>query len=386
MHFATTDEHRMLLESVRAFMAAELYPHEEAVDRAGVVDDDLAEQIKARAIAAGFYGANLPEEIGGGGLDHVGRTIMEREFGKVTHALHEIAARPTELLMACQGEQITTYLNPCITGERAECFALTEPGAGSDIMSMQTRAVRDGNDWVLNGQKHFISSAVVPDFAIVFAATGSDETPRGPRKRVTAFLVDVGTKGFEMIRGPRAVSQRAYKNFELYFDDCRVPASAILGEEGTGLDLANQWLRAGRIWVAAGCCGKLERLMGLATEWAATRKQFGQAIGKFQGTSFKLADMATSLQAADLLTFHAAKRADEGSMTAEDVAMAKLFASEALGRAADDTLQIYGGMGLMESLPIERLWRDARLERIWEGTSEIQRHIISRSMLREHGA
>jgi acyl-CoA dehydrogenase len=165
-----------------------------------------------------------------------------------------------------------------------------------------------------------------------------------------------------------------------------VPESAILGEEGTGLDLANQWLRAGRIWVAAGCCGKLERLMALATEWAATRKQFGQAIGKFQGTSFKLADMATSLQAADLLTFHAARRADEGSMTPEDVAMAKLFASEALGRAADDTLQIYGGMGLMESLPIERLWRDARLERIWEGTSEIQRHIISRSMLREHGA
>ena len=386
MHVATTDEHRMLLDSVRAFMAAELYPHEDTVDRAANVDDDLAAQIKQRAIAAGFYAANLPDSVGGGGLDHVGRAIMEREFGKVTHALHEIAARPTELLMACTGDQVATYLEPCVSGARAECFALTEPGAGSDIMSMETRARRDGSDWLITGQKHFISSAVVPDFAIVFAATGTDETPRGPRTKVTAFLVDVGTRGFEMRRGPRAVSQRAYKNFELYFDDCRVPASQILGEEGTGLELANQWLRAGRIWVAAGCCGKLERLLGLATEWAATRKQFGQPIGKFQGTSFKLADMATELQASDLLTFHAARRADEGTMTPEDVAMAKLFASEALGRAADHTVQIYGGMGLMEVLPIERLWRDARLERIWEGTSEIQRHIVSRALLREHGA
>lgn len=386
MNIDLTEDQRLLLDSIKAFVEQEFMPYEDAVDKAANVDDDLAEQIKKRAIEMGFYAANLPESVGGGGLNHVERTILEREFGKVTHALHEIAARPTELLMACQGDQIETYLKPSVTGERAECFGLTEPGAGSDVMGMQTRARQDGDDWIITGQKHFISSAVNPDFAIVFAATGVEQTPRGERKQVTSFLVDVGTKGFEMVRGPQPVSQRAYRNFELYFDDCRVPASQILGEPGTGLDLANQWLRAGRIWVAAGCCGKLERLLELSTEWAATRQQFGQPIGKFQGTSFKLADMATELLASDLLTFHAARGADADNMRPDDVAMAKLYASEALGRGADNAVQIFGGMGLMEALPIERLWRDARLERIWEGTSEIQRHIISRTLLREHGA
>jgi alkylation response protein AidB-like acyl-CoA dehydrogenase len=179
-------------------------------------------------------------------------------------------------------------------------------------------------------------------------------------------------------------AQRAYPTYEMRFDECRVNKAQILGEEGKGLDLANKWLHMGRVWVGAQCCGKMERLLKLACEWAASRKQFGQAIGKFQGTSFKLADMATELQAADLLVMHACQKADQGSMTADDAAMAKLFGSEALGRAADNTVQIYGGMGLMQDLPVERLWRDARLERIWDGTSEIQRHIIARSQLRPY--
>jgi alkylation response protein AidB-like acyl-CoA dehydrogenase len=158
----------------------------------------------------------------------------------------------------------------------------------------------------------------------------------------------------------------------------------MLGDEGAGLDLANKWLYMGRVWVGAQCCGKMERLLDLSSEWAATRKQFGKPIGKFQGTSFKIADMVMDLQAADLLVMHACQRADAGKMSDNDAAIAKLFASEALGRTADSAVQIYGGMGLMEDLPVERLWRDARIERIWDGTSEIQRHIISRSQLRAY--
>jgi len=239
---------------------------------------------------------------------------------------------------------------------------------------------------VINGAKHFISSPVWPDFAIVFAVTGVDQTPRGERKRVTAFLVDKGTPGFDMGRGPRCTSQRAYHTYQLAFQDCRVGPGQILGEEGRGLELADKWLKMGRVYVGASCCGKAERLLDLAKDWAATRKQFGQPIGRFQGTSFKLADIATELRAADLLVLNAAWKAEQDTMVPEDAAMAKLYGSEMLGRVADHTVQIFGGMGLMDELPVERLWRDARLERIWDGTSEIQRHIIARSLLRPLGA
>lgn len=381
-----TDEQRMLVASIRAFVEQELRPHEAETDRLGEVPPELGKQIVKKALEMGFYAANLPEEVGGGGLDYVSMALIEREFGKTTYGLHGFVHRPSEILMACEGDQIEEYLLPCVRAERKEFFALTEPGAGSDIMSMQTRAERDGDDWIINGAKHFISSPIQADFAILFAATGIDETPRGPRKRVTAFLVDAGLEGFAIERGPRCAAQRAYQTFQLSFDNVRVPHAKILGEEGKGLDLAGKWLQMGRVWVAAGCCGKAERLLDLAVEWAASRKQFGQPIGKFQGTSFKLADMVTELRAADLLVMNAARKADLGIMEDDDAAMAKLYAAEMVGRVADNTVQIYGGMGLMEDLPIERLWRDARLDRIWDGTSEIQRHIISRSLLRPHGA
>ena len=374
----------MLLDSLRAFLDTEIYPFEAEADRNGEVPAELAEHIKAKAIEMGFFAANLPESVGGGGLDYTSLGLMERELGKASYGLAGNIARPTELLLACEGDQLDNYLKPCISGEKHECFALTEPGAGSDIMSMSTRATAEGDDYIINGSKHFISSPCLPDFAILFAVTGIDETQRGPRKRITAFLIDRGEKGFDMRLGPLCTSQRAYRTYELNFDNCRINKAQILGEEGNGLDLANKWLQMGRVWVGAQCCGKMERLLELTTEWAASRKQFGQAIGKFQGTSFKIADMATELHAADLMVRHACNRADEGSMTSDDAAMAKLFASEALGRAADNAVQVFGGMGLMEDLPIERLWRDARIERIWDGTSEIQRHIIARSRLRPY--
>ena len=385
MDYPITEEQQMLVDSVRAFREQELEPYEAEVDRSGECPPELGAQIKKRALEMGFYAPNLPESIGGGGLDYKCLALFERELGKTSYGLHGYMHRPSEILMACKGEQVDEYLKPCVTGAKKEVFALTEPGAGSDIMSMQTKANREGEYFVINGKKHFISSPVKPDFAILFAQSGVTQTDRGERKRVTGFLVDADTPGFTIERGPRCAAQRAYHTWQLTFDQCRVHESKILGEEHQGFELADEWLRMGRIWVAAAACGKMERLIDLAASWAAERKQFGQSIGRFQGTSFKLADMVVDLKASDLLVMDAADKADRGVMRNEDAAMAKLFASEAVGRAADSTIQIYGGMGLMEELPIERIWRDARLDRIWDGTSEIQRHIISRSLLREYG-
>ena len=384
MNYTLTAEQDMIVRALRQFREQELEPHEAEVDRSGEVPEELGMRIKARALEMGFYAPNLPEEIGGGGLDYKTLALFERELGKTSYGLHGYIHRPSEILMACAGEQVEKYLNPCVTGEKKEVFALTEPGAGSDILSMATKAVREGDEFVINGSKHFISSPVEPDFAILFAWTGVQQTKRGERKLVTAFLIDKGTPGFQIQRGPRCAAQRAYHTWQLYFNQCRVHQGQILGKEGEGFDLADKWLKMGRVWVAAAACGKMERLLDLATSYAVERKQFGQSIGKFQGTSFKLADIATDLQAADLLVMHAADKADQGIMESDDAAKAKLFASEAVGRAADSAIQIYGGMGLMEDLPIERLWRDARLDRIWDGTSEIQRHIISRSLLRQY--
>ncbi len=386
MDFALSDEQRMLVDTVRAFVDRELMPHEEEVERSNEVRPELIARIHERAKEAGLYAANMPEELGGGGLDAVGVALMERELGRTSFALQYAVARPSNILRACKGEQIERYLLPAIRGERVECLAMTEPGAGSDLRSMKTRAVRQGDHFILNGTKHFISYADVADFAILFAASGEEEARQGTRKRITAFLIDKGTPGFEVRLGPRSVSHRGFHHCELILTDCRLHERQILGEEHRGFDVANEWLGATRLTVAAQCVGRAQRALELATQWAATRRQFGQAIGRFQGVSFKLADMATEIAAAELLVLSAAWKLDQGTARDPDFAMAKLYASEMLARVTDQTVQIYGGMGLMEELPVERLWRDARVERIWDGTSEIQRHIISRALLRPYEA
>ena len=386
MTVSISHENELLLNTLREFMDREIYPHEEEVDKLSEVPAELGHQIQQRAIDAGLFAANLPEDVGGGGLNKTAMALMEREYGKTTHALHSWIARPTEILLACSGDQIDNYLLPCVSGDKRELFALTEPEAGSDVMSMKSNARRSGDDWILNGSKHFISGPCLPDFAIVFAATGVDQTPRGPRKRVTAFLVDVGTNGFSIQEGTRCVSYRGYKTFQLAFDNVRLGPGQILGEEGRGLELSGKWLGMGRIWVGATCVGKAERLADMAGDWAANRKQFGQPIGKFQATGFKLADMAIGIRTGDLMVMDAVARAEQNTMTDADAAMVKVYCSEMLNRVADDTVQIFGGMGLMEEMSVQRLWRDSRLERIWDGTSEIQRHIITRSLLRPLGA
>jgi acyl-CoA dehydrogenase len=381
-----TAEQRLIVDTVRAFVEQELYPHEDEVERLDEVPPELAESIRGKALASGLYAANMPAELGGGGLDATGVVLVERELGRASYALQWLVERPSNILQACEGEQRERYLLPAIRGERHDCVAMTEPGAGSDVRSMSTTARRDGDHYVITGTKHFISHADVADFVILFAATGVEQTQRGPKKLITTLLVDSDSSGLQIRRGPHCVSNRGYHQCELVFDGCRVPVANRLGEEGRGFTLMGQWLGATRLTVAATSIGRARRVLEAATEWAARRQQFGQPIGRFQGVGFQLADMATELEAAELLTLRAAARLDNGTMTDADAAMAKLYASEMLGRITDAAVQIFGGMGLMGELPVERWWRDARVERIWDGTSEIQRHIIARSLLRPYGA
>ena len=384
MDFALTREQEMIVHSVRAFVEQELYPHEEEVERLGHVRPELAEEIRRKAIEKGFYAANMPAELGGGGLDMLTGSLMDRELGRASYALHYMVARPSNILRACAGAEVEEYLLPTIRGERQECVAMSEPETGSDLRSMHTTAAPNDGDYVINGTKHFISKADIADYVILFAATGEEQTPHGPKKRVTAFLVDMGMPGFTVREGYRSLAHRGYNNRVLEFDNCRVPADKVLGEVDRGFETAKSWLGTTRVQIGIQCIGRAQRALEIATEWAATRRQFGQSIGKFQGVGFKLADMATEIAAAELLILNTAWRFDRGIAEERDIAMAKLFGTEVLGRVADNAVQILGGMGVMEDLPIARIWRDARVERIWDGTSEIQRHIISRAMLRPY--
>jgi len=386
MEFSLTYEQQLIVKSTREFVQNELQPHENEVEETGVLREDLYRELKAKAIDAGLYAANMPVEVGGGGLDTVTWVLYEKELGRTGYALHySCVARPSNILLACQGEQRERYLIPTVRGDRVECLAMTEPGAGSDLRSMKTSAVAAGGDFVINGTKHFISHADHADYVILFAASGEESTARGRAKRMTAFLIDMDHPGFAVRAGYKNVSHRGYTNSILEFNDCRVPKSAILGELHRGFEVANTWLGATRLQVAATCLGRAERALELSKQWAVDRVQFGQSIGKFQGVSFKLANMAVELRAAELLTLEAAWKRDRKIDTDQDMAIAKLKSSEMLAMVADEALQIHGGMGLMSDLPLERIWRDARIERIWDGTSEVQRHIISRSLLRPLG-
>ncbi|RMD48281.1 MAG: acyl-CoA dehydrogenase, partial [Alphaproteobacteria bacterium] len=222
MDFALTDEQRMIVETTRAFVERELMPHEDEVERSGRLDMDLVRELQRKAIDAGLYAANMPAEVGGAGLDTMSWLLYEKELGRTSYALHwTCVARPSNILLAGTEEQKERYLYPCIRGETWDCLAMTEPGAGSDLRGMKATARRDGDDWILNGTKHFISHADIAGFAIVFMATGEEETPRGPKKLITAFFVDKGTPGFTVREGYRNVSHRGYTNSILEFDDCR---------------------------------------------------------------------------------------------------------------------------------------------------------------------
>ena len=313
MNFGLTSEQQMIVDTVRDFVERELYPLESEVERCGEVSPELGQAIKQKVIDLGFFAPNLPAEVGGGGLDNVAFTLLERELGRASMALTVFWGRPSGILMGCNGEQRERYLLPAVRGERFDALAMTEPNAGSDVRGMQCFARQDGDDWLVNGTKHFISHADIADFVIVFVATGEEQTASGPKKRITCFLVDRGTPGFQISSGYDSVSHRGYRNCVLSFEDCRLGAEQILGEPHRGFDLANEWLHGTRLTVAAMCVGRARRAFDLALGHAAERRQFGQPIGKFQGVSFKLADMITEIDAADWLTLAAAWRLDKGS-------------------------------------------------------------------------
>ncbi len=386
MDFGLSEEQELIVKTVRQFVEKEIYPFEEQVEREGSVPAELAQSIKEKTLEMGFYACNFPESVGGAGLSHVDFALVERELGRGSMALNHFFGRPQNILMACKGDQIEKYLTPAVKGEKMDALAMTEPGAGSDVRGMSCSAVKHQDGWRLNGSKHFISGADHADFFIVFVATGEDDTPRGPKKRITTFLVDRGTPGFEVCEGYKSVSHRGYANMVLNFDDCNLSDEQVLGDVDGGFTVMNEWLYATRITVATMCVGRARRCFDLALNYAAERKQFGQQIGKFQGVGFQIADMITEIDAADWLTLSAAWRLDQGIPANREIASAKVYASEMLAKVTDASLQVFGGMGLMSELPIERFWRDARVERIWDGTSEIQRHIIARELLRPLGA
>ena len=384
--FSLTDEQRMLVEMTHDFVEKEMLPHEETLERTDALPPELGAILKKRAIELGLHACNLPDEVGGGGLDAVSVMLIEKELGRTSLALAECAHRPLNILASCVGEQVKQFLEPTVRGDKRDCIAMTEPGAGSDLRGMKCKAVLEGDDWIINGEKHFISQASVSDYCVLFAATGEDEIDKDSKKasltRISAFLVDFSDPGVEVAPGYKNVSHRGYTNNILRFDNTRIPQWRIMGPEGDGFSLVNQWLGPTRLTVAATCVARAERAFEIALNYSVSREQFGQKIGKFQGISFPLADMATEIKIANLMLLETAWKIDQGSVTPEDCAMTKLFCTEMLSRVADQALQTVGGMGLMEDLPLERIWRDARVERIWDGTSEIQRHIISRGLLR----
>lgn len=385
MDFTLTFEQGALVDALTAFVEKELYPHEALVEELRGVPEEIAADIRRKARAAGFLAMNMPEELGGGGLDYQTLALVEKVMGKASSALSLLLKRPTQILLKCQGDQVGDYLLPAIRGDKTDCFALTEPQAGSDARGIATRAERDGDHWVLNGVKQFISHADIADFIILIAVTGTDQTPKGPQKRFTAFLLDRDLPGLR-IEPMKSICTRGYNPNMIYLENVRVPDGKILGAEGEGFDFANDWLYSGRVMLAAHCVGRAERIFDMTCDWAANRRAFGKTIGEFQGTGFKISDMAIDIRAGDLMVKEAAWKMDNGQMDRAQASMVNLFCSEMVFRVADSAVQVFGGMGVMEDFPIQRFWRDARIERIWEGTSEIHRDIIAKDTLRPYRA
>lgn len=378
--FSLSPETQMLLDMLRKFIAQELAPHEAEVEELQYVRPELAKELRGKARELGLFALGMPEEVGGGGLSAVDMCLCEEEFGFTKDALvrRAFGAIPMSLLN-CVGDQRQKYLDRAVSGEINVALGMTEPGAGSDAAGIRTQARRDGDDFVLNGSKHFISDADVADAFIVTAVTDPSRGARG----ISAFLVDRDTPGFTVGRVQYMMGLRATNHCELFFEDVRLPKSQMLGEEGTGLFQALSTINRVRLGMVGGrSVGMARKLLGASIDYARQRKQFGQPIGEFQMVQAMLADMQTELFAARMMVLNAAWEIDQGMDPRDKVSMVKYFASEMLGRVADKTVQIFGGMGYCKELNIEQLYRDARVYRIFDGASDIHRMVIARSMLK----
>ncbi len=372
---------RELKEAVGRFLETDVYPVEERIAERGSIDHEELAALRSRARAAGFAMLNMPAELGGRDLSMLGQVALEEESGKATNGLGfaVVDRGPRELLEIATPDQVDRYVRPIANGEYREAWALTEPGAGSDLSGLQATAVRDGDEWVLNGEKWFVTSEGDPGVYIVLAVADGEQT---------LFLVDPGTPGMEIRRTPAFLHDPYIDHHpEIVFTDCRVrdanrvPASGDAG--------AKEWILVERLFIAARCCGAALRLVDLTAAWAQEREAFGSAIAEYQGISFPLADSLTELHAARLLTYHAAHAFDEledRKVVHGKVSMAKLYASEMAGRVADRAVQALGGRGYMLESPAARFFRELRVDRIWEGTSEIQRSIISRGVFKRGAA
>jgi acyl-CoA dehydrogenase len=369
------DEQRLLLDTVRRFIREHCAPLEDEVETRGALDPARARALHAQAKALGLYAMNMPADLGGGGLSCVDRILCEEQFGHTSDILIRRAfGNVYEPLLECRGEQVDRWLLPSVRGERTCAIAITEPGAGSDAQGIKTHARRTEQGWVLHGAKHFISDGEWSDFFLVSARTGERE--------ISMFMVDKGLPGFTLGKDQAMMGLRGTPHLELFFDDVLLEPATLLGQQGQGFKLAMGALNVVRLaQVGARAVGKASHVLEKMVAYAADRRQFGKAIGEFQMVQQMLADSAIDINGARLMVLQAAGMIDRGQDARDWIAMVKVHAAEVLGRVVDRAVQVFGGMGFCKELPIERYYRDARIYRIFDGTSEIHRGVIARSLL-----
>jgi alkylation response protein AidB-like acyl-CoA dehydrogenase len=381
MDLTLTDEEREIREWVRTFVTKELMPLEPQVlerERRGERGFTLEElrELQAKAKQSGFFGVLTPEEYGGMGLGSLMAALIEIELGR-TFVQFKFGGDADNILFHANDEQKKRYLEPTISGERHSCFAITEPGAGSDARNIRTSAVRDGDEWVINGEKTFITGGDIADFTMVFAVTDKE---KGADGGVTCFLVD-REAGWTSAPIP---TMGEWGPASLSFSDVRVPHSAILGDEGRGFELAMKWIGKGRFMLPARALGACERLVEMAMDQARSRVTFGEPIANRQAIQWMIADSAVEIEALRWLVLTAAWQVDQGIDSRQAQSMAKLYGGVQANQIVDRVLQIHGGMGYTRELPVERWYRELRLLRIYEGTDEIQRRTIARNLLSGH--
>lgn len=377
--FSLSEEHRDVRNVIRSFFEKEVIPLEDQVlrnERAGLpsLEPGQLNELQNKAREAGYWGIDTPEEYGGMNLDPVMIAIIWMEMGR-TFVPFRFGGSADNILYQCNAEQRERYLLPTIAGERRSCFAITEPGVGSDAKAIRTRAKRDGDDWLITGEKTFITGGMEADFVIVFAVTDSQ---KGADGGITCFLVDrdMGWKS-EPIQtmgewGPAA----------LVFDEVRVPSKNVLGEIGEGLSLAMQWIGKGRYVIPAKAVGSAERLLQMAIDYSKIRHSMGHPISDYQAIQWQIADSQIEIESSKLLTLYAAWRQGEGLDARHASSIAKISGAIMANDVVDRVLQIHGGMGYTKELPIERWYRELRLTRIFEGTDEIQRRTIARNLIK----
>ncbi len=377
MDFSLSSDQKMMIETVRRFIDEELQPLESKVEDAGELDLEAAKAIHSKAISLGLYAMNMPENLGGAGLSNFDRILCEEQFGRTSDILIRRAfGNVYEPLLHCKGEQIERWLKPTVAGTRTCSIAITEPGAGSDAAGIKTRAEKNGKGWILNGSKHFISDGLWSDFFLVSAKTGE--------KDISMFMVDKGLAGFTVGKDQKMMGLRGTPHIELFFDNVQLEDAALLGEAGQGFKLAMGALNVVRLaQVGARAVGKSSHVLEMMIDYANQRQQFNTKIGDFQMVQQQIADSVIEVNAARWMAYHAAWMLDQGLDAREQIAMVKVYAAETLGRVVDRAVQIFGGMGFCKELSIERYYRDARIYRIFDGTSEIHRGVIAKSTLKK---